>query len=196
MKYTAYIREHFNDPKSPVVEFRELKTVLGLKKISQGYLKRLVSYLIKKGELKHISKGVYTFHDDIAVVGFAYRPFYYGLENALTIRKISEQGTNPVIITTKSVRPGIRKFENGNYMIKRINKHMFFGYDVVKYYDIWIPVSDCEKVLIDFVYFDQHINRDILTALKKTINRKKLNKYLESCKPKIRSRVNELLKNA
>ena len=136
MKYTAYIREHFNDPKSPVVEFRELKTVLGLKKISQGYLKRLVSYLIKKGELKHISKGVYTFHDDIAVVGFAYRPFYYGLENALTIRKISEQGTNPVIITTKSVRPGIRKFENGNYMMKRINKHMFFGYDVVKYYNL------------------------------------------------------------
>ena len=67
-----------------------------------------------------MAKGVYTFHNDITVVGFAFKPFYYGLENALTILKLWDQNTNPVVITWKNVRAGERKFGDGNYLVQRL----------------------------------------------------------------------------
>ena len=70
MKYIEYIRKHFNDSKSPIFTIQELKTVLGLKGISPTYLKRLINYMIKRREILRISRGVYTFYDEITVVGF------------------------------------------------------------------------------------------------------------------------------
>ena len=72
-----------------MVRLYEIRTVLKLKGISDGYLKRMINYLLGKGELKRITSGIYTLHDDIMVAGFAFQPFYYGLESALTIRKLS-----------------------------------------------------------------------------------------------------------
>lgn len=165
MKYVGYIRSHFNDLKSPIFTIHELKAVLGLKGISSAYLKRLINYLISSGEILRISKGVYTFHDEITVVGFAFRPFYYGLENALTIRRLWEQGTNPIIITPNNVRRGIRTFRGGNYSVMPIRRNLFFGYDFVQSGGFWIPVSDYEKTVIDFIYFNHYLRRDLIKAL-------------------------------
>jgi predicted transcriptional regulator of viral defense system len=196
MKYIDYLRKHFKDTKSPVVQLYELKAVMRLKGISDSYLWRLVNYLTERGELKHITRGVYSLHDDIVVVGFAFKPFYYGLENALTIRKIWEQGTNPIIITTKSVRSGVRKFEGGNYTVIRTNKRLFFGYELVKYYDFWIPVSDYEKTLIDFVHFNHHLSKGALDELKRHIIKHKLDGYLSHYGPDVKKRVVKLLNSA
>jgi predicted transcriptional regulator of viral defense system len=194
MKYIKYVREHYNDPKSPVVTIQEMRTILNPKGIKAAYLKRLINYLMKNGEMKRITKGIYTFHDDITVVGFAFRPFYYGLENALTIRKIWEQGTNPTIITPNHVRSGQRKFGNGNYNVLKIKKSQFFGYDLIKYYDFWTPVSDYEKTLIDFVYFNHYLRNDVLETIKLELDKKKLDEYLKAYTSKTRFKVRELLK--
>lgn len=189
MKYIRYVREHFGDSGFPVVTLSDLRTALKAKKISDAYLKRLVNYLMHNGELKRITKGTYTLHDEITVVGFAFQPFYYGLENALTIRKLWEQSTNPIVITPKKVRGGVRKFGDNNYVVQRINKKLFFGYELIKYYDFWIPVSDPEKTLIDFVYFKHYLRSDALKELKRTIDKKKLAIYLKRYAPEFKSKL-------
>ncbi len=194
MKYIKYIREHFNDPGFPIVKLSDLRTALKYKKISDAYLKRLVNYMMHKGELKKITKGIYTLHDEITVIGFAFEPFYYGLENALTIRKLWEQGTNPIVITSKKARIGIRKFENGNYVVQRIDKKLFFGYELIKYYEFWIPVSDTEKTLLDFVYFKHYLRKDVLMELKRTMNKDRLAAYLEKYTPEFKNKFLKTLK--
>ncbi|MCL5430239.1 MAG: type IV toxin-antitoxin system AbiEi family antitoxin domain-containing protein [Candidatus Marsarchaeota archaeon] len=179
MKYIKSLREHFDNPDFPVVKLFEIRTLLKQKGIHDAYLKRLINYMLKKGELKRITKGVYTFHDDITVVGFAFQPFYYGLENALTIRKLWEQETNPIVITAKQARNGMRKFESANYLVQRLDRKLFFGCELVRYYNFWIPVSDYEKTILDFVYFKHHIRADVLKELKRRIDKKRLRTYLK-----------------
>ena len=65
--------------------------------------------------------------------GFGFSPFYYGLEDALSLRNVWEQETNPVIITPRTVRVGIRKFEGRHFVVRRIDRSMFFGYTFVDY---------------------------------------------------------------
>ena len=194
MKYIRYVREHFSDPGFPVVKLSDLRTALKTKKIGDAYLKRLVNYLMNSGELKRITKGTYTLHDEMTVVGFAFQPFYYGLENALTIRKLWEQGTNPIVITPKKARTGIRKFGGSNYVVQRIGKKLFFGYELIKYYDFWIPVSDPEKTLLDFVYFKHYLRADVSKKLKCMIQKKKLTAYLKRYAPDFKRKFLETLK--
>ncbi len=193
MKYVKYVREHFSNPGFPVIKLYELKTALKAKGIKDTYLKRMINHLIKRGELKRITKGAYTLQKDITTVGFAYQPFYYGLENALTIRKMWEQATNPIIITTKKARPGLRKIGSQNYTIHRIKKNLFFGYELVRYLDFWIPVSDPEKTIIDFAHFNHHLRKDVAKKLKKQVEMKKLAKYLEKYPLKTRTKTLKIL---
>ncbi len=179
MKYIKYVREHFKDPKFPVFTLYDLRTALRLEGISDAYLKRLVNSLMKKEEITRITRGVYTFHDDVTVAGFAYRPFYYGMEDALSIRGLSEQGTNPYIMTTKNVRTGVRTFKGRNYVIRRIPERMFFGYELLQYYNFWIPVSDVEKSFIDMLYFEKNIRDELLAEIIPKISMSKLRDYLK-----------------
>ncbi len=193
MKYLKFVRDNFDDARFPVFRSADLRASLGIRGISRAYLKRMVNHMLKTQEIKRITSGIYTFHDDITVVGFAFRPFYYGLENALTLRKLWEQGTNPVVVTPRNVRGGVRKFGEGNYLIQRIDKRLFFGYDLIRYYDFWIPVSDYEKTLIDFVYFDHYLRPDVLSTLKREVDKKKISKYLGAYDPEVRNRIQVLL---
>ena len=87
-----------------------------------------MNHLTKKGEIKKITRGAYTFKEEIEVVGFAFSPFYYGLQEALSLRNLWEQEVNPVVITPRKIRQGVRKFLGNNYLIKRVNRSMFFGF--------------------------------------------------------------------
>ncbi len=195
MKYVDYVRTHFDDPRSPVFKLYELRAVLRLRGISDAYLKRMINYLLKRGDIRRITRGIYTVHDDIIVVGFAFRPFYYGLENALTIRKLWEQGTNPIVITSCKVRRGARKFGDSNYVIQSISKKLLFGYELMRYYDMWVPVSDNEKTLIDFVYFRHYLRDDVIKELRRRVDRKKLDKYLRAYPVSFRNKVNRIIRS-
>lgn len=179
MKYVKELQERFRN--SPAFTISDLKVCLGSKGIGKGYLNLLVHNLLTKGELKRISRGIYTFRSDTQVVGFGFRPFYYGLQDALSLRNLWEQETNPVVITPRKVRCGVRNFEGANYIVKRISRKMFFGFEMMKYMDFWIPVSETEKTLIDFVYFKQPLTAEVLTEIKQRLDKKKLERYLKRC---------------
>ncbi|MGC8587372.1 MAG: type IV toxin-antitoxin system AbiEi family antitoxin domain-containing protein [Candidatus Micrarchaeia archaeon] len=192
-KYIGTIRKRFGSTQYPVFTLADLRVALSQMHVSQIYLKMLINHLIKRGEIIRITKGVYTFHNDLAVVGFAFRPFYYGLEDALSYRNLWTQMTNPVVMTTNVVREGPRKFANANYIVKRIDPKHFFGFDFVKYYDFWLPVSDAEKTLIDLVYYRHGVREEAMGPLASAIDVAKLEGYLENYSGNFRKRVMKVL---
>ena len=166
------IRERFS--KRPAFSIQEVKK-------HTKHVHQVLHYLLKRGEVVRIAKGYYTFHRDVMVVGFAYFPYYYGLHEALSLYNLTEQETNPVVITPRKVRPGMRQFLGRNYVVRRISRPMFFGYTTMKYYDFHIYISDYEKTLIDFLYFKEPLRQDELEALLEKIEREKLKAYLRHC---------------
>ena len=186
-KYAKEVREHFKT--APAFTITDLRVFLGESGISKEYLHLLVHHLLARGELKRISRGVYTLRDDAQVVGFGFNPFYYGLQEALSLRNLWEQETNPVVITPRNVRNGLRQFQGANYVVRRINRRMFFGFETVRYGDFWIPVSDVEKTLIDFVYFRQPpLSAETIAEIKSKLDWKKLDVYLKRCPAWVKKR--------
>jgi Predicted transcriptional regulator len=106
-------------------------------------------------------------NDDIMLTGLSYKPFYYCLESALSLLNLWEQETNPVIVTPLHVRTGIMQYDGRNYIVRRISREMFFGYQYIKYFNFYIPVSDLEKTLIDLVYYNEKIPDYLFDNIKK-----------------------------
>ena len=100
---------------------------------SDSYVKLFMHLQTKRHGLLKIGKGKYTFIRNDATVGFAFTPFYYGMEHALTIHGLWTQMTNPVIITTGKAVPGIREAAGYRIVVRRIAKRMFFGIEYLKY---------------------------------------------------------------
>ena len=195
-KYVNVLRERFGGADYPVFTLGDARVLLGGSGISPRYLKLLMNHLMKTGEVRRIGRGAYTFHDDLAVVGFAFRPFYYGLEDALSYRNLWTQATNPVVMTTNGVREGLREFAGANYIVKRVKPRLFFGFGFVKHYDLWLPVSDPEKTLIDLVYYGHGVRDEALGPLANAIDRSRLAEYLERYSNGVRKKVYAILDKA
>ena len=191
MKHIEQFRQHFT--KVPTFTMRDAKLLLG-NVVPSGYLRLLIHNLRKTGEVKRITRGTYTFHDEAQLVGFAFEPFYYGLQDALSLLNLWEQETNPIVITPRKIRSGTRNFEGNNYLVRHLDRKMFFGFEFIKYFNYWLPVSNPEKTLIDFAYFKEPLSQETLKEIKKRINHKKLNEYLKRTPQKTRERVLKLLK--
>lgn len=192
MKYKKQLYDNFK--KSKVFSLRDVRILFNNKNISKDYSKNLMSNLIKEKKIHKITNGKYTFQEEIMCIGFAFSPFYYGLQEALSLHNLHEQETNAIIITTNKIKPGIREIMNTNVYLRRIDKKYFFGYDFIKYYDIEIPVSDIEKTLIDLVYYKENISKDLILEIKKKIDLIKLNEYLEKYPITIKNKVLDLIK--
>lgn len=190
-KYKNEIMEIFG--KTPVVTSRDVRLIVNRAKIKRGYAHLLVHNLIKGGRIKRIARGFYTAHDDPTVAVFSFKPAYIGLQDALSLRGLWEQETNVVIITKRKVRPGMREIMDSNVILRRIKPSYFFGAEMLRYGDLFVPVSDLEKTLIDFIYFREPLEKEVLSALKRKIDRKKLEKYLKIYPKKFRERVKRTL---
>lgn len=184
--HLSRINELFD--KSPVVDFKSIERVVGSSKKS-NYAKLLVHNLLSKGKIKKIGKGVYTKHNDISLVVFSFSPAYLGLQDALSHHSISEQETVPIILTTRKVRRGIRKFLGGNVLVRNINKKYFFGFEYAEYGGFCLPYSDLEKTFIDMIIFNQRMDKDVLKRIKKRVNVHKLNSYLIKYPKNVRNKI-------
>lgn len=193
MKYIADFARHFGGRE--VFSIRDARIFLKQKKISKQYLHFLIHYLQKKGKLRKIAKGFYSFKDDLMVCGFAFSPFYYGLHQALSFHKLWDQAANPVIVSLKKVRPGLRAIMGANVVVRRVDSKMFFGFERVKHYDFWLPVSTPEKTLIDFVYFRQKIPAGVAGKLLKQSDKKLLAAYLGKSPKRVQKRVKKIAAN-
>ncbi len=179
--------------KFPVFTIQDIKSWAIANSMAKDYVYLMLHNLENRGEIERITKGIYTFHGDISVVGFAFRPFYYGLEYALYVHGFSEQGSNPVVITSRKVRNGIREFKGRNYVVHRIAKKHLFGYELVKVGSLWVPVSDPEKTLIDMIYFRHYLPENLLKALLNATENRKIGAYLEGYEKRFADKVKRII---
>lgn len=185
IKYINKIRKFFNE--APIVSISSLKKFLGRK--NKDYIHLLISNMIKKGEIKQITRGYYSIHEDITLAVFCFKPSYLGLQNALSYHNLWEQETNPVIITTRNVRVGRREVFGNNIIIRRISSKYFFGFDYYKDGDFYLPYSDIEKTFIDMIYYKLYMDNEVIKEFRKRIDKKKLTEYLKSYPKNIQKRV-------
>jgi predicted transcriptional regulator of viral defense system len=191
MKYREQVEKAFKN--QPIFKLRDVKTLLSKEKTSTAYLHLMIHQMLKKRQIHKITQGIYSFQEDPTNYGFAFTPFYYGLQNALSLQNIGTQETNPVIITPRKVRLGIRNIGGTNFILHRIQRKLFFGYQFIKYYDIEIPVSDLEKTLLDFIYYRQPLNTETIEELTPRLNTKKLAKYIQQYPKKIQTEITRKL---
>ena len=189
MKYMKEFRSHFM--KKPAFTAREAELFLENRKSSPGYHKLSIHNLLSRREIYRITRGVYTFQEDAQMSGFGFSPFYYGLEDALSLRNVWEQETNPVVVTPRKVRVGIRQFEGRNFVVRRIDRQMFFGYTYVAYGDFHIPVSTVEKTFIDFIYYRIEVPRELMFAILSRSSRRTINEYLREIPKWLSKKVQE-----
>lgn len=165
-----------------------------IKNKSKQEISFYLRYLVNKGSIFRITKGVYTLHKDPIIYGFAFRPFYYGLQYALTIHKIWDQATNPVVISTKKLRIETKNILDNKFVIHRIKSKYFFGYELKNINEFEVPVSDVEKTLIDFVHFQINLDYNTLKSIIKKCNKQKLKEYLKLYPIQTKSKILKLIK--
>lgn len=165
-----------------------------LKNKSKQEINSYIKYLVNKGSLFRIARGVYTIHKDPIVYGFAFRPFYYGLQYALTIHKLWDQATNPVVITTKKIRIETKTITGNKFIIHRIKPKYFFGYELKNINGFDVPVSDIEKTLIDFIHFQNNLDKNTLKDIIKKTNKTKIKEYLKHYPIQTKSKILNLIK--
>lgn len=187
IKYINEIRKFFKE--SPVVDIGSLKKFIPKKDKSYVYL--LINNLLKKKEIERITKGFYSVHEDPSLIVFCFKPAYLGLQDALSFHNLWEQETNPVVLTTRNLRNGIRTVFGRNVLIRRIDRRYFFGFDYVKYGDFYFPYSDVEKTFIDLIYFKQPLDKELLKEFRRRIDRKKLKQYIIKYPKRFRKKVIE-----
>ncbi|MCR4327791.1 MAG: hypothetical protein NUV46_04395 [Nanoarchaeota archaeon] len=164
--------------KSPVVDFKSLERVVGKSKKS-SYTKLLVHNLVKKGKIKKIGKGFYTKHEEISLSVFCFNPSYLGLQSALSFYGIWDQATIPIVLTSRNVRTGLRKVLGKNILVRKISKGYFFGYELKKEGNFYVPYSDLEKTFLDFVLLNEKLSKEGLLEIRQKIDLKKLKRYLK-----------------
>lgn len=182
MKHIDKVRKYMHS--TPIFDTRSVARLIGDKE----YAYVLLNHLIKTGEIKRLTKGCYTVHEEPSLIVYCIKPSYIGLEDAMSLRNIWEQETGTIIITTKKARCGMREIFGNNVMIRRISPRHFFGYDYIKYGDLLMPVSDVEKTFIDMVYFNR-IRKDTVKLFKTRLDVKKLREYLKKYETRFRDKV-------
>ena len=186
-KYIDRIREYLE--KTPVVNIRSISALVG----NQNYAYVIMNHLFKRREVQKLTKGYYTIHEDPSLIVYCFKPAYLGLQDAMSFHNLWEQETNPLVITVRRVRCGVRKVFGTNVVIRRISPKYFFGFDYHNYGEFLLPVSDVEKTFIDMVYFKE-MRKEMRKEFENRIDQRKLKSYLKKYPKNFRKRVVELLK--
>lgn len=186
MKHIDKVRKYMKS--TPIFDTRSVALLTGDKE----YAYVLLNHLIKTGEIKRLTKGCYTVHEEPSLIVYCMKPAYIGLEDAMSLRNIWEQETCAIVITTRKARCGVREIFGNNVTIRRISPRHFFGYDYIKYGDLLMPVSDVEKTFIDMAYFNR-IRKDTAKLFKMRLDMKKLREYLKKYDKRFQDKVLALL---
>lgn len=175
------IKNHFSD--YPIFTYRDIRLYFSGRGIKSSNLTRILSYMKSNGSIYTLKKGVYTFKKNDIVSGFAYTPFYYGLLSAMTLRELWTQNSRPEIITIKKIRSTrVAIFDDPKdvIFIHHVPVKYFFGFDIIDYGKLKLPVSDSEKTLIDLFYYKVKLPIQNYDGLLRSIKIKKIHKYLKA----------------
>ena len=78
---------------------------------------------------------------------------------------------------------------DNNVYLRYLPSKYFFGFELIRYGDFYLPVSDFEKTLIDFTWFKEHLSESALKQLKQKIKKEKLKKYLKKYPEEFQKKV-------
>jgi predicted transcriptional regulator of viral defense system len=182
MKQVDMIRRYAS--RTPVFDTKSVIRLIG----DADYAYILLNHLTKKGEIKRVTRGYYSIHDDPSIFVYCTKPAYLGMQDALSFHNVWEQETSPVILTTKKTRPGVRSVLGSNVLVRRISRKYFFGIDYLKQGNLNLPVSDIEKTFIDMIYFNE-FREDTIKLFSRKLNKKKLREYLKMYDKRFRKKV-------
>ena len=192
MRYVKEFLRYFQA--FPTFTTKDVRLFLLKNKASRGYHKIFMHNMLKSGKVFSVARGHYTLHDDPFIAGFAFSPFYYGLETALTHYKLWDYVTPMSIVTTKRVKKSSIVLLGRNASVRRIQRSNFFGYSMVRYEDnMYIPMADIEKTLIDSVYFHSRFSAAVYAAMTERIDKKKLDDYLKHYSSIVKKQVSDIL---
>jgi len=169
---------------TPVANMRSISALIG----DKNYAYVAMNHLLKRGEVRRITRGYYTIHDDPSLLVYCLKPAYIGLQDAMSFHNLWEQETSPIVITSRRVRRGIRKVMGHNVLVRRISNEYFFGYEHHRHGNFSLPVSDVEKTFVDMVYFGE-MKKSVVKNFKMRIDHKKLEKYLRRYPINFREKV-------
>ena len=118
----------------------------------------------KKGYIKRIANGVFTFADSDIDENYlyyfsnkVYEPSYVSLESALShYGFIPETVYNVTAITTKKTKEF--DYHSNKFYYRNIKRPLFFGYRLMSFRNTVIRFAEPEKALIDFFYLKPHQN--------------------------------------
>lgn len=192
MKYKRAFLQYFK--KFPLFTFNDASLFLSARGASEEYMRKLISLMLKSGELYRITRGYYTLNRSTEVIGYAFKPFYYGLGSALNHYKLSKQQANLTIVTTRSVREGIRVIFGANVLIKRIPNTIYFGYNDVRGERFHFYISSVEKTLLDMIYFNYVVEDYVYENIFRQIDKKKMDNYLKKYSERTRLKFSLLKK--
>ena len=188
MKYAKDFIEYFSP--FPVFTARDARLFFMKRKAGAGYYRLFMHNMVKRGRVLPIVRGSYTLNDDPFVAGFAFSPFYYGLETVLAHYKLWDYPTPITIVTTNRVRKSGIVLLGRNAGLKKIQKRYFFRYSMIPYGDnFYIPMADMEKTIIDSVYFNSPFSEAVYAAMAERVDKSKLLHYLNRYSGAIKRRV-------
>ncbi len=152
-----------------------------------------ISLWAKKGYIERIKRGLYIFSERKSELSpeemsfLIYEPSYISLEFALShYGFIPEMVYAITAITAKTTRSFVNKL--GKFIYRSVKPPLFFGYRVLETKNGKYLLAEPEKAILDYLYLNlKRVNskEDIeelrinCEMIKKTIDRKKLEFYLE-----------------
>ncbi|PIN88767.1 hypothetical protein COU61_03530 [Candidatus Pacearchaeota archaeon CG10_big_fil_rev_8_21_14_0_10_35_13] len=164
--------------KSPVISIGDIRRIIKIKGSNEKNAKQTINYLVKKKLLRPLIKGHYTKNDDPTLTVLCLKKAYLGMQEALSIQGLWEQETIPIIITTDSIRSGVRIIMGSRVLIKRIMKKYYYGEERLKVGGRYLPVSNKEKTLMDLLYYKENPGKEVMDELIKRTDKKIVKEYI------------------
>ncbi len=153
--------------------------------------RRLVEWQ-QKGYILKIINRWYLFSDididdnmRIWIANRIYQPSYISMESALSYYNLIPESVYTVTSLTSRKTLSFNT-KAGTYNYRHIKSSTFFGYQVIEWKGFPLKIAEVEKVLLDYLYLNNHINskedlenlRLNITELKEKLNLEKFNRYL------------------
>lgn len=180
-----------------------------IRKIAPGFYRPRLNEWQKKGYIKKVRRGFYTFSDIrlneqklFLIANRLYSPSYVSLDIALSYYGLIPEGVYSItsISTRKTAEFGTNI---GNFTYRNVKPQIFFGYSLSKIDDQEYKIAEIEKAVLDYFYLNPAMSdasafaewRFNLKEFKTNANMKKFEKYLRAFgNAKMASRVERFLK--